>query len=112
MEENAQQRYRSEIRELETSLQETQQKLNELQSTKKEGQRFILSPEQQQELEKFRRTEAQVKVRLKELRRNLRREVDSLENRVKWLNIAAMPLIVTATGIAAALYKRKKTAAQ
>src|SRR5437773_3927884 len=109
MEEKAQESYRSKIKELETSLSETQQKLNELQRTKEKGQRFILSPEQQQELAKFRQKEADAKKELKQVRKNLRQDVDSLENRLKWVNILAMPLVVSLSGIGLAVYKRKRT---
>jgi len=112
MEERAQDSYRSKIKELEAGLSETQQKLNELQRTKEKGQRFILSPEQQQELAKFRQKEAEAKKELKQVRKNLRRDVDSLEDRLKWVNILAMPLIVSVSGIALAVYKRKRTAAK
>jgi ABC-type uncharacterized transport system involved in gliding motility auxiliary subunit len=113
MEERAQESYRSKIKELEGSLSETQQKLNELQRTKEKGQqRFILSPEQQQELAKFRQKEADAKKELKQVRKNLRRDVDSLEDRLKWANILAMPFIVSLSGIALAVYKRKRTAAK
>ena len=112
MEERAQESYRSNIKELEASLSETQQKLNELQRTKEKGQRFILSPEQQQELARFRQKEAEAKKELKQVRKNLRRDVDSMENRLKWVNIAGMPVVVSLTGIALAVYKRKRTAAK
>jgi len=113
MEERAQESYRSKIKELEGSLSETQQKLNELQRTKEKGQqRFILSPEQQQELSKFRQKEADAKKELKQVRKNLRRDVDSLEDRLKWANILAMPFIVSLSGIGLAVYKRKRTAAK
>ena len=112
MEEKAQESYRSKIKELEASLSETQQKLNELQRTKEKGQRFILSPEQQQELARFRQKEAEAKKELKQVRKNLRRDVDSMENRLRWMNIAAMPVVVSLTGIALAVYKRKRTAAK
>src|SRR5205823_4875351 len=112
MEERAQESYRSKIKELEASLSETQQKLNELQRTKEKGQRFILSPEQQQELARFRQKEAEAKKELKQVRKNLRRDVDSMENRLKWINIAAMPVVVSLTGITLAVYKRKRTAAK
>lgn len=112
LEAQAQDRYRSKIRDLETDLQETQSKLSELQRTKAEGQRFILSPEQQQELENFRRKEAEARKELKLVRRNLRQEVDALENRVKWINIGLMPVLVIVTGIGIERYRRKKTAAQ
>jgi ABC-type uncharacterized transport system involved in gliding motility auxiliary subunit len=113
MEEDAQKSYRSKIKELEDSLQETQTKLNELQRTKeKSQQRLVLSPEQQQEVANFRKKEGEVKRQLKDERKNLRKEIDSLENRLKWLNIAAMPLTVSLSGILVAVLKRKKTAAK
>jgi hypothetical protein len=36
----------------------------------------------------------------------------SLETRLEWLNILAMPLAVTMAGIGIALFKRKKTSAK
>ena len=110
----AEERYRSKIRDLEASLQETQTRLNELQQAKQGNgqQRMIMSPEQQAELTKFRQKQAEVNKELKQVRKDLKREVDSLENRLKWMNIAGMPLLVTAAGISLALVKRKKTAAR
>ncbi len=54
MQADAEATYRSKIKELEGSLSETKRKINELQTSKQDGQRFILSPEQQQELRKSR----------------------------------------------------------
>lgn len=105
---NAEANYRTKIKELENSLSETQRNLNELQKSKEGGQRFILSPEQQQELVNFRKKEADVKVQLKQMRKQLRREIDSLENWIKWLNIAGMPLAVILTGFGRAAMKRKR----
>jgi ABC-type uncharacterized transport system involved in gliding motility auxiliary subunit len=101
--------YRNKIKELEGSLAETQRKVNELQKSKEGGQRFILSPEQQQELANFRKKEADAKSELKLTRRHLRSEIDSLENRVKWVNIAGMPIVVIAAGFGLAMMKRKRT---
>jgi ABC-type uncharacterized transport system involved in gliding motility auxiliary subunit len=110
----AEERYRSKIRDLETSLQEAQNRLNELQQAKQDNgqQRLILSPEQQAEITKFRQKQVEVNKELRQVRKDLKKEVDSLENRLKWLNIAGMPLLVTAAGISLALVKRKKTAAK
>jgi len=112
MEAQADARFRGKVQELEASLAETQQRLNELQQNKDKNQRFILSPEQQAELEKFRKKEAEARAVLKKTQKDLRREVDQLETRVKWWNIFAMPLAVTACGILLAVYKRKLTAAK
>lgn len=115
MEEAAEANYRSKIAELQNSLSDTEAKLNDLQqhrADEKSGQQFILSPEQQAELENFRKKEASVKKELRDVRRNLRSQTDSLENRIKWINIAAMPALVAAAGVALALFKRKRSAAR
>jgi len=108
----AQERYQAEIKKLEDNLADTQRRLNELQQKKEQGQRFILSPEQQAEIEKFRREEARTRAQLKQVRKDFRRDIDALENRVKWFNIAAMPLVVSLSGVLIALYKRNRTSAK
>ncbi|MFL6567992.1 MAG: GldG family protein [Chthoniobacterales bacterium] len=111
MQADAEASYRSKIKELETSLADTQRKVNDLQRAKEGNQRFILSPEQQTELANFRKTEADVKGQLKTMRRQLRASIDSLENRLKWINIAGMPVAVIVAGLIFTAMKRKRTAA-
>ena len=112
MQAEAEANYRTRIKEMEESLAETQRQLNELQQKKEKGQRFILSPEQQAALENFRKKEGEVKVKLKEERKKLRQDIDSLQNRLKWFNIAAVPLAVSLSGLVLAYYKRKRTSAK
>ena len=109
----AEAKFRDKIAQLEQGLAETERRLNELQS-RKEGtsQQFILSPEQQKELENFRKNEAEARKELKLVRRNLRTEIDSLETRLKWLNIAAVPLLVGLFGIGLAIHRKKLSAAK
>jgi ABC-type uncharacterized transport system involved in gliding motility auxiliary subunit len=110
MKERAEDALRGKIKELEAGKQETEQKLAELQRTKEKGQqRFILSPEQQQEIGRYRTKVAELNRQLKNERKKLRRDIDSLETRLKWVNIATMPLIVSLSGVGLAVYKRKKT---
>jgi ABC-type uncharacterized transport system involved in gliding motility auxiliary subunit len=114
MQAKAETAYQSKIKTLEASLTEAQNKLNELQRTKSDqgGQRFILSPEQQKEIANFRAKEREVKVQLKEERKKLRADIDSLENRIKWLNIALMPALVAAAGVGLAVLRHKRRAAR
>ena len=53
-----------------------------------------------------------VRATLKQERKNLRKDIDSLQTTLQWTNILAMPLAVAAAGVALALVKRKKTAAR
>ncbi|HWF18594.1 MAG TPA: Gldg family protein [Verrucomicrobiae bacterium] len=113
MEAKAQESYQTKIDAFEQSLQDTQQKLNELQTKKGDGQqRFILSPEQQVEVEKLKKQEADVRVQLKQERKKLTHDISALENTLKWTNIIAMPAVVALSGIGLALVKRKRTSAK
>ncbi len=112
MQAQAEDSYRVKIKQLETELSSAQQRLNELQQKKEGNQRFILSPEQQKEVANFRKREIEVKKELKNVRKQLKRDVDSLQNQLKWLNIAGMPVLVTVSGIFLASLKRKRTSAQ
>jgi ABC-type uncharacterized transport system involved in gliding motility auxiliary subunit len=104
----------SKIKELEASLTETRAKLGELRRTKDDtgAQKFILSPEQQAQIDEFRAKETQVKGELKEERKKLRAEIDSLENHIKWLNIGLMPAIVAVGGVALAAVRHQRRAAR
>ena len=113
MEAAANERFQSEIKLLEDRAAEAQRKINELQQQKKDkDQRFILSPEQSAELAKLRKDEVESRKHLKQVQKDLRKEVVSLQNHVKWVNILAIPFAVTASGIALAFVKRKRTSAK
>lgn len=109
----ANEKFQSEIKRLEDSKAEAQRKINELQQQKKDkDQRFILSPEQSAELVNLRKEEVETGKRLKQVQKDLRKEVVSLQTRVKWIDILAVPAAVTASGIGLAFVKRKKTSAK
>jgi ABC-type uncharacterized transport system involved in gliding motility auxiliary subunit len=108
----AQDKYQGKIDELQTSLDDARQKLAALQTSKQSDQKTLLSPEQQAEIKKFHENEAQVSQELKQVRKNLRQEIDSLQETLKWINIAAMPILVTVAGLALAWIKRQKRAAR
>jgi ABC-type uncharacterized transport system involved in gliding motility auxiliary subunit len=109
----ANEKFQSEIKRLEDSAAQAQQKINEMQAQKKDkDQRFILSPEQRVELEKLRKEEGDTRKRLRQVQKDLKKEVVSLQTRLKWVNILAVPLAVTATGILIAIVNRRKTSAK
>ncbi|HEY3863065.1 MAG TPA: Gldg family protein [Verrucomicrobiae bacterium] len=113
MEAKAGREYENKLKDLETQKSETERKISELQAAKSGAdQKFILSPEQQKELANYEETVAKANKDLKETRKQLRKETDALEFWTKVMNIGAMPILVAATGIVLAVYKRKRTAAK
>ncbi|HXJ59265.1 MAG TPA: Gldg family protein [Verrucomicrobiae bacterium] len=112
MQAQANARFQAEIAKLQKEADEANHKLSELQGKKEAGQRFVLSHEQQEEIEKFKQKRADANKKLKRVRRELAQEIDSLELRTKILNIAGMPLLVAAAGIGLAVVRKQKTKAQ
>jgi ABC-type uncharacterized transport system involved in gliding motility auxiliary subunit len=108
LERDAQQRWLEQERAIEEKLQTTQQRLGELQQQKDEKQRFILSPEQAKEVERFRKEVADYRQQLKQVRRNLREGIENLGVTVKVINILFMPALVTLAGIGFALMGRRR----
>jgi hypothetical protein len=112
MEAQAQQQYLGKIKELEDSVNQTQEKLQELQKGKPgAATSTILTAEQQVEIDNFRKKAGESRKELKEVRKNLRVDVERLQFFTKVMNIGFVPLLVALTGLAFAVAKRRRTAA-
>jgi ABC-type uncharacterized transport system involved in gliding motility auxiliary subunit len=112
LEAQAQQRFASKIKELEDSERELETKINELMQGKQPGQQVILSDDAKKEWQQVQAKRAETRDALRQERRNLRKDIDSLQTSLKWTNILAMPLVVALAGLVLALVKRQKTAAR
>ncbi|MGQ0751507.1 MAG: Gldg family protein [Betaproteobacteria bacterium] len=112
MEARAQQTYLGKIKELEDSLNKTQEKLQDLQKTRGGAQATILTPEQQAEIENFRKAAAETRRDLKEVRKNLRVETDTLQFWTKVVNIGLVPLLIAIAGLMLALVQRRRVRAR
>ena len=100
------------IKELEDTLQQTQEKLTNLQKQRGAAQSAVLSPEQQAEIENFRKKTTETKRDLKDLRKNLREESEQLQFWTKLINIGTVPLLVVILGVALAVVRRRRVAAK
>jgi ABC-type uncharacterized transport system involved in gliding motility auxiliary subunit len=110
MQAKAQEQYLGRLKVLEDELQKTTEKLQELQKARGAATKsaLILTPEQQAEIENFRKRVTETRRELKELRKNLRQDAEALVFWTKLLNIALLPLLVVLAGLAVFLFKRKK----
>lgn len=108
LEKSAQARWLATEQELVRKVEETNQKLRELEQQKDATQQFIISEKQEAEIQIFKQEKLRINKELKKVRRNLRADIESLGSAVKFINIFLMPLLVSMAGIFYALYKRKK----
>jgi len=104
----AEKRFQDKIVRIEADLQKVQQDITDLQRKRQKGERELLSREQRELLKQFRKKEAEAKQELKAVRKQLRQDIDSLENNVMVMNIALMPGLVVVGGIVLAMIKRRR----
>ena len=105
---SADERFRQKEQELQKELSDTERKLTELQSAKSQDQAQILSPEQKSELENFLKRKLEIRKELRQVRRSLDAEIESLGTRLKLVNIVLMPLLVTFAALAFAWWRNQR----
>jgi ABC-type uncharacterized transport system involved in gliding motility auxiliary subunit len=79
-------------------LDEVKKKLDTLESQKQAGQKLVLTPAQIQEVKRFRGEEAQVRGELREVRKVLRQDIETLGNVLLAVNLLFVPVIVMVFG--------------
>jgi ABC-type uncharacterized transport system involved in gliding motility auxiliary subunit len=108
LEAEAMKKWQAEEERLQQRLNETRQRLTELQQQKKGAERMILSREQQQEIAQFRKTEADTRKQLKSVRKSLNHDIEQLGLQLKLANIALIPVLVIGFGILRGVQRRKQ----
>ena len=112
LQERAEERSATKIKELEQSETELRQKINEMVRGKQPGQEVILSEEAKRDWQEVQKKRVEVSEALRQERRKLNRDKESVRTTLQWANILAMPVVVAAVGLVLALIKRQKTAAR
>ena len=104
-------RFRAKEQELQQELSETERRLAELQSGKSKDQALVMSPEQKSELDKFLKRKLEIRKELREVRRQLDADIEALGSKLKFLNIALVPILLTLAALSFAWWKAKRRAA-
>ena len=110
IQQEAEQRFREKEKELLAKLQETDQKIRELQGKKQDDNQLTLSIEQQQEIERFRDEKIKTRKELRNVQHELHKNIASLETKMKFVNIGLIPLLIGLGGIALSFRRRKLSA--
>ncbi|EDN68808.1 conserved hypothetical protein, secreted [Beggiatoa sp. PS] len=106
---DAEQKFREKEKELQASLQETDQKIRELQRQKAgEGNKLMLNIEQQKEIEQFRAEKIKIRKELRNVQHELHKNIASLETQMKFINIGLMPLLIGLGGIGLGVLGRRR----
>ena len=107
----AEAQYRQEAQALQTRLTDTQQRLHDLQQGQGgKGGNVALTPQQQTEMERFKRELIQTRGQLREVQHNLRKDIDLLGDILAFANIVFVPLLVAGLALVLAALRRRRRA--
>ncbi|MDP6352896.1 MAG: Gldg family protein [Alphaproteobacteria bacterium] len=104
---DAESRFRETERTLEARLEETEKKLADLR-TSEAGGAPVLSPEQQVAIDEFRAEMVTVRKQLRDVRHELRKDIEGLGTWLKILNIGVVPILVGLVAVAVSLVRRRQ----
>lgn len=108
----AEQRYRATEQRLQQQLDELESKLAALQQPGADGQAQAISPEQQAEILRFQDERLRMRKELRDVQHRLNADIEALGDRLKLLNILAMPALVVLVAllVAARRWSRRRAA--
>lgn len=94
LEKAAQARWKSEDDALTKEINELEEHLNQLQAARTDANQSTLTPEQMSDIQRFRDREAEIKHKRREVRKNLREDIEALGHRLIALNLLVVPALV------------------
>ncbi|MGB5591442.1 MAG: Gldg family protein [Gammaproteobacteria bacterium] len=104
----AETRYRAQEQMLQQELEETESRLQELQSAKDDDTRLIITPEQQEELLRFQDEKLRIRKDLREVRRELDRSIEQLGTSLKVINIGLVPVLLSIAALMVAMVRARR----
>lgn len=95
-------------KELDKELKDTEQRLTQLEAGRNSAGSLVMTPEQQAELTRFQQERLRVRKELRDVRRSLDVDIQQLGTKLKFLNIALVPLLLAIGAIALAFARRRR----
>jgi ABC-type uncharacterized transport system involved in gliding motility auxiliary subunit len=108
---DAESRFRATEERLQNELDETEQRLVELQSAREDSGNILLTPEQQDEIDRFVDQRAAIRRELRAVQRGLDEDIERLGTVLKIINIGLVPLLLAMFAMIAVWRRNRRTAA-
>ena len=107
---DAELRFREKEKELLQRLQETETRLSELRTG--EGDEIVLTEDQRNAIVEFTKERVRIRRELRDVRHSLRKDIETLEASLKFINIGLVPIVIGIGGLLAGLHRmrRRRTA--
>ena len=103
--------FRETEQQLQAQLDETEARLSELQEARTDEGSLLMSPEQQEEIQRFLGEQVRIRQELRAVRRNLDASIEQLGTTLRIVNIGLVPLLLSVAAVALAVLRRRKIGA-
>ncbi len=104
---DAEAQFREQEQELQTRLEETEQKIAQLQQEGGESA-LLLTEEQAAEIEKFRLEQIRTRKELRAVQHELQKNIERLGTQLKFINIGLIPLIIALLALVAGIQRARR----
>ena len=105
---DADDQFRAQEQALQNKLRQTEQKISQLQAQRDDDSALMMSDEQRAEIARFQDEKLQVRKQLRKVRHELDKNIESLGNWLKAINIGLMPLVLTIMALLLSAVRAKK----
>ena len=103
---DAELRFREKEKELLQRLQETEARLSELRTG--EGDEIVLTEDQRDAIVEFTNERVRIRRELRDVRHSLRKDIETLEASLKFVNIGLVPIVIGIGGLLAGLHRMRR----
>ena len=103
---DAELRFREKEREILQRLEETEARLSELRTG--EGDEIVLTEDQRNAIIEFTKERVRIRRELRDVRHSLRRDIETLEASLKFINIGLIPIVIGIGGLLAGLHRMRR----
>lgn len=104
----AEAQFRETEERLQIQLEETEARLEELQSSRDDTDSVLLTPEQETEIDRFIDQRTDIRKELRAVQRDLAKNIEALGTKLKIMNIAAVPAMITLFALFASWRRNRK----
>ena len=105
---SAEAQFRDTEQRLQAELEETEATLSAMQSARSDGELTVLSPEQQDEIQRFVDRKLQIRSELRQVQHDLSRDIKTLGTRLKVINIVLVPVMIIIAALVFGQIRRKR----
>ena len=80
----------------------------QLQNQREEGWEYLLSPEQREEIELFRKEQVKTRKDLRAVQHDLQKNIEKLGSKLKFINIGLIPIVISVLAIGISIFRLRR----